>query len=86
MEKSFTDTTIKHHRKMARFKQTEFAEILGITSTDMSFMENKKTFPDLKTAYRMAELLKVTVGYLYSEEELEYMRYRENEKINQIKQ
>ena len=80
MERQFTDTTIKHHRKMAGFKQAEFAEVLGITPTDLSFIENKKLFPKLELAYRIAELLKVTIGYLYAEEELNLMRFKEEGK------
>lgn len=77
MKPIFTDTTIKHHRKMANLKQQELANILEVTVTDLSFIENKKLYPSLSLAYRMAELLKVTVGYLYSEAELNLMRERE---------
>jgi DNA-binding XRE family transcriptional regulator len=77
MKPVFTDTTIKHHRKMAKLKQQELADILEITVTDLSFIENKKLYPSLNLAYRIAELLTVTVGYLYSEAELNLMRERE---------
>ena len=77
MERVFTDTTIKHIRKRANFKQQELADILGINVTELSFIENKKIFPSLELAYEIAERLKVTIGYLYAEEELNYMRFRE---------
>ncbi|MHB1443078.1 MAG: helix-turn-helix domain-containing protein [Candidatus Humimicrobiaceae bacterium] len=78
MNKAFTDTTIKHIRKMANFKQQELADLLGINVTEFSFIENKKVFPSLEVAQKIAEHLKVTVGYLYAEEELNYMRFRES--------
>lgn len=77
MERAFTDTTIKHIRKMANFRQQELADILGINVTELSFIENKKVFPSLELAYEIAQRLKVTIGYLYAEEELNYMRFRE---------
>ena len=76
MKHTFTDTTIKHHRKIAKFKQSELAEILGVTATDMSFIENKVTYPSLDIADRLSQSLKVTIGTLYSDAELNLMRER----------
>lgn len=77
MNKTFIDTTIRHYRKMANFKQSDLADILGVTVTDLSFIENKKQYPPLDLAYRIAETLRITIGHLYSEAELNMMRERE---------
>jgi len=72
------DTSIKYYRKGLKINQSELAEKLGITSTDMSFIENKKIYPDSKIAEILAELLGIPIGKIYSEEELNLINYRSN--------
>ena len=43
---------------------------MDLPRTTVSFFENKKMFPDLETAERMAKILDVTIGQLYSSKEL----------------
>jgi len=71
MSNTFTDKSIKYHRKKLDIKQADMAKTLGITNTDMSFIENKKQFPSAELAEQISQLLKVPVGALWKEYELE---------------
>ena len=57
-------------------RQSDLAEKLGITNTDMSFIDNKKVYPDSNLAQNLAFALGVTIGQLYSEEELNLIIYK----------
>ena len=65
------DKSIKYYRKKLGIKQAEMAEILGITATNMSFYENKLRYPSSELAERISQILKVPVGALWKECELE---------------
>jgi len=65
------DKSIRYYRKLAGIKQAKMAETLGITVTDMSFIENKKQFPNTELAGLISQILKVPVGALWKECELE---------------
>jgi len=65
------DKSIKYYRKKLKINQSELAEILGITNTDMSFIENKKLYPVPELAEKIAEILKVPVGALWQDYELD---------------
>ena len=79
-----TDTTIKYYRRKLNIRQSDLANKLGLTNTDMSFIENKKLYPKPDKAEKLAEFLEVPIGKLYSEKELELItfRNRENEPRN----
>ena len=64
------DGTIYKYRK-DKFSQQQLADRLNIPRTTMSFYETKRQYPDLKTAERLAEILGVVIGKLYTPEELE---------------
>jgi len=64
------DKTIGYLRKKAGFKQAELADILGLTATDMSFIENKKLYPDTLTVSKISEVLKTPTGLIWTEKEL----------------
>jgi len=66
-----TDTTIKYYRRKLNIRQSDLAGILGLTSTNMSFIENKKLYPDMVTAEILASTLSVPIGKLYEDYELE---------------
>lgn len=68
------DTTIKYYRKKLKIKQSDLAETLGLTITDMSFIENKHKYPNSRLAERLSELLQTPIGSLYSELELDLIR------------
>lgn len=72
----FRDLSIKYYRKKANLSQENLAKKLGITRTDMSFIENKKIYPDTKTAEMLAEILGIPIGKIYSGEELEIILYK----------
>lgn len=76
MKSTFTDKSIKYYRKKLKINQIDLANNLGITSTDMSFIENKKIYPAADTAEKLAEFLEVPIGKIYSEEELNLINYR----------
>jgi DNA-binding XRE family transcriptional regulator len=78
MKSTFVDKSIKYYRKGLKIKQSELAEKIGVTFTDMSFIENKRIYPDSKTAELLAEILKVPIGKIYSDEELSLINYRSN--------
>jgi len=65
------DKSIKYYRKKLKMRQSDLAEKLGITNTDMSFIENKKQYPNAEIAEYISQLLKVPVGALWKECELE---------------
>jgi DNA-binding XRE family transcriptional regulator len=68
------DTTIKFYRKENKLTQQELADLLEIPRTTMSFYEAKRQYPPLVVAEKLAEILKVTIGILYSEQELEVIK------------
>lgn len=80
MDKSFTDTSIRYYRKRLNLKQSELAQKLGVTNTDMSFIENKTIYPSQKIVDLLISILGVTIGQIYTKEELDFMRFREAQK------
>jgi len=64
------DGTIKFYRNEIKISQQKLADLLGIPRTTMSFYETKRQYPPLELAEKIAEILKVTIGTLYSEQEL----------------
>jgi DNA-binding XRE family transcriptional regulator len=70
MKNTSIDKSIKYYRKKQNLTQSELAEILGITNTDMSFIENKKLYPSTELAERIAAILQVPVGALWRDYEL----------------
>ena len=71
-----SDNTIKYYRKIAKLKQSELAKYLNLPRTTISFYENKKMYPNRNTAERIAEILGVPIGKLYSEEELDFIIFK----------
>lgn len=71
MKYTSVDTTIKYYRKKLKIRQSDLAEKLGVTNTDMSFYENKRKYPVPELAESIAEHLRVPIGKLYEEYELE---------------
>ena len=65
------DNTIRYLRKKIGLKQAELADVLGLTATDMSFIENKKLYPNRLTADKISEVLKTPIGLIWTEKELE---------------
>ena len=57
-------------------RQSDLAEKLGIKSYLMSFIENKKVYPSPELAEQISQLLKVPVGALWNEYELELIRQK----------
>lgn len=55
---------IQKRRKNLKIKQSELAEILGISNNHMSSIENGKEKPSLDAFIRLCEALKVTPDYL----------------------
>ncbi len=76
MKDTFIDKSIKYYRKRLNLNQSELAEKLGITYTDMSFIENKKLYPNSEMAEWLSQALGVPIGKLYSEEELNLIIFR----------
>ncbi|MBA7538041.1 hypothetical protein ES705_30315 [subsurface metagenome] len=76
MSNTFTDKSIKYYRNKLNLRQADLAITLGITATNMSFIENKKLYPIPELAERIAQLLKVPVGALWKEYELELIRQK----------
>ncbi len=76
MEKTYIDSSIKYYRKKQNLKQSELAQKLGVTKTDMSFIENKKVYPAIEQAELLSNILEVTIGSIYSPEELELILYK----------
>lgn len=72
------DYSISFYRKLKKIKQQELAEKLEINRTELSFIETKKVLPKVETAIKIAEILEVTIGQIYTKEELDYMRFRES--------
>ncbi len=65
------DMTIQKYRKEKDLNQQQFADILKLPRTTVSFYETKRQYPDLEIAERMAEILGKTIGQMYSPEELD---------------
>ena len=64
------DSTIKFYRKENKLTQQELADLLEVPRTTMSFYETKREYPKLEVVEKLAVILKVTIGTLYSEQEL----------------
>lgn len=76
MKNTYTDKSIKYYRKKLNLRQSDLADKLGITNTDMSFIENKKLYPNEIMAEWLSQALGVPIGKLYSEEELNLIMFR----------
>ncbi len=76
MKNTYIDKSIRYYRKKLKINQVDLAERLGITLTDMSFIENKKLYPNSEIAETLAEILEVPIGKIYSEEELNLIIFR----------
>ena len=68
------DATISAYRKVKKLNQQQLANMLNIPRTTMSFYENKRMYPTLEVAEKIAEILGKTIGQLYSKEELEIIK------------
>lgn len=68
---SIQDTTIRTYRKKAGLSQIDLAKLLNTTQTNISFIETKRQYPDIKEAEKIAEILHVTIGALWRDYELE---------------
>ncbi len=69
-----TDNTIYTYRTKRGITQQQFAELLKLPRTTVSFFETKRQYPDFKTAEKMADILGTLIGKLYSQEELEVIK------------
>ena len=67
------DKSIQYYRKKNNLSQQKLAELLNTTQTNISFIEQKKMYPDIKTAEKLASILNVPVGALWNEYELDMM-------------
>ena len=76
MKHTYQDTSIKYYRKRLNLKQSDLAEKLGVTYTDMSFIENKKLYPTPEVAEWLSQALGVPIGKIYSEAELNLIVFR----------
>ena len=76
MNNTSEDKSIKYYRNKLKMRQSDLAEKLGITNTDMSFYENKKQYPNSELVELISKFLGVTIGQLYSEEELNLIIYK----------
>jgi len=82
MTKTPGDKSIRYYRKKLDILQADMAKTLGITATNMSFIENKKLYPDPTLAERISQILKVPVGALWKECELELILERNKNNEN----
>ncbi|HOA81292.1 MAG: helix-turn-helix transcriptional regulator [Methanofastidiosum sp.] len=67
------DKSIRYYRRKNNITQQKLAELLGITQTYISFIEQKKMYPDIETAEKLASILNVPVGALWNTYELDMM-------------
>jgi DNA-binding XRE family transcriptional regulator len=68
------DGTIKFYRDKNKLSQQQLADLIEVPRTTMSFYETKRQYPPIEVAEKLAEILKVTIGILYSEQELEVIK------------
>ena len=78
MTNTSRDKSIKYYRKKLKMRQSDLAKKLGITNTNMSFYENKLRYPTPELAERIAQILKVPMGALWKEYELELILDKNN--------
>jgi DNA-binding XRE family transcriptional regulator len=76
------DYSISFYRKLRDLKQQELADKLEISRTELSFIETKKVLPKHSLAILIAETLKVTIGQIYTKEELDFILYK-TERLNE---
>ncbi|HHX71225.1 MAG TPA: helix-turn-helix transcriptional regulator [Gallicola sp.] len=67
------DKSIRYYRRKNNITQQKLAELLGITQTYVSFIEQKKMYPDIEIAEKLASILNVPVGALWNTYELDMM-------------
>jgi len=68
------DNTIFTYRTKRGITQQQFADLLKLPRTTVSFIETKRQYPDFETAERIAEILDTVIGKLYTQEELEVIK------------
>lgn len=67
---SYHSDKIGKIRNELMVKQSELAKAIGITRTELSFIENKIMFPSLSIARKISKILKIDMGQLWTEDEL----------------
>jgi len=71
---SKADTSIGFYRDKVKMSQQQLADSINVHRTTMSFIERKREYPNIETAEKIAELLDVPIGKLYTQDELEVMK------------
>ena len=61
-DKKFVGKTLQNLRKRSGIKQSELAELIGISEKHLSKIETGKNFPSLDNFFKMAEILKFDLG------------------------
>ena len=78
------DKSIIFYRRRQNLKQQELADDLGITRTYLSFIENHKQYPDTELLDRLTKILGVTVSQIYSENELDFILYKDKKWLKKL--
>ena len=60
-DKQFIGKTIQNIRKKSKMKQSEFAELIGISEKHLSKIETGKNLPSLDNFLKMASVLKFSL-------------------------
>lgn len=68
------DNTIYTYRTKKGLNQQQFADLLKLPRTTVSFFETKRQYPNFETAEKIAEILDTVIGKLYTQEELEVIK------------
>ncbi len=70
------DGTIRFYRKNINISQQKLADMLELPRTELSFIETKKVFPKSQVAVKIAEILNIPIGSLWTVEELDFINFR----------
>ena len=68
VDKIYVGKIIRQKRRSLGLKQSELAEMIGISEKHLSKIETGKNYPALDNFFRMAEILKLTLKDFGSEE------------------
>jgi bacteriophage CI repressor helix-turn-helix domain len=61
-------TRLREVRKSKKITQIELANMLGISQKSYSHWENNKTFPSFENLIKLADLLEVSLDWLFGRE------------------
>lgn len=86
MENRLFGERIKNLRNQKKMTQQELGNVVGLTSTGISYWESGKAIPNFETMTKLSDYFGVSIDYLTGKDELDnkgLLLFRKAEKVNE---